>query len=89
MTIAPSCLDIGMGGHFEGFGGCEGTLLIDHPHISCAKGLNDFSLADKIQEIFRGGLAEVVDAFAAKQVRISLQNVSSNVANQWIWLIHE
>ena len=24
VTIPPSYLDIGMGGHFEGFGGCEG-----------------------------------------------------------------
>ena len=28
-----SYLDIGMGGHFEGCGGCEGALLFDHPHI--------------------------------------------------------
>ena len=24
VTIPPSYLDIGMGGHFEGFGGCKG-----------------------------------------------------------------
>ena len=29
VTIPPSYLDIGMGGHFEGFGGCKG--LIDFP----------------------------------------------------------
>ena len=33
VTIPPSYLDIGMGGHFKGFGGCEGALLFDHPHI--------------------------------------------------------
>jgi hypothetical protein len=67
----------------------SGAFMRNPSRISCAKGLNDFSLAHKIQEIFRGGLAEVVDAFAAQQVRISIQNVSLNVANQWIWLIHE
>ena len=47
-------------------------------------GLNDLPLAYKILEIFGVGLTEEVDAFAAKQVRISLQNVSPMVANQWI-----
>ena len=28
VTIPPSYLDIGMGGHFEGFGGCKGSASI-------------------------------------------------------------
>ena len=33
VAMGGSYLDIGMGGHFEGCGGCEGALLFDHPHI--------------------------------------------------------
>ena len=28
VTIPPSCLDIGVGGYFEGFGGCKGIASI-------------------------------------------------------------
>ena len=45
-------------------------------------GLNDFSLADKIQEVLRGGPTEVVGAFRAKQVRVGFQIASPNAAKQ-------
>ena len=40
VTIPPSYLDIGMGGHFKGFGGCEGLAWKD-PQANWLLGLRD------------------------------------------------
>ena len=55
--------------------------------VDKAKGLNDFSLADNIQEILRGGPTVVVGPCSAKQVRVAFQKASQLQQNNEFWLI--